>query len=205
MMENKMYRWIAFAITVMLTVIAIAVGTISGFLCFVIAAFIFIPINHLFDKLDKELDPKYRRFATAMTACIFLVCGLFSFTTAGNGSTDSQTYYETTAITTTSVTTITERTTKPTTTTTIKTTTETTTTTTVLLTTTTEQTTEDIVQNEPIATQAAQPSQSNGQTVYVTPTGKKYHYDNNCNGGSYSPTDLDSALRRGLEPCKKCT
>lgn len=49
------------------------------------------------------------------------------------------------------------------------------------------------------------PPVQQGQTVYVTPTGKKYHYDSNCNGGSYNPTDLDTAKRMGLEPCKKCT
>lgn len=42
-------------------------------------------------------------------------------------------------------------------------------------------------------------------TVYITPTGKRYHYDSNCNGGNYSPTDLDTAKSMGLEPCKKCT
>ena len=46
--------------------------------------------------------------------------------------------------------------------------------------------------------------QSNSQTVYVTPTGKRYHYSSSCNGGSYSPSTLDDALARGLTPCKKC-
>lgn len=42
------------------------------------------------------------------------------------------------------------------------------------------------------------------KTVYITPTGKKYHYDNHCNGGSYNPSTLEEALSLGLEPCKKC-
>lgn len=43
-----------------------------------------------------------------------------------------------------------------------------------------------------------------GRTVYVTPTGKKYHYSGSCNGGKYIPSTLDRALARGLTPCKKC-
>lgn len=42
------------------------------------------------------------------------------------------------------------------------------------------------------------------KTVYVTPTGKKYHYDGRCNGGKYTLDTLDNALKRGLEPCEKC-
>lgn len=51
---------------------------------------------------------------------------------------------------------------------------------------------------------AASAPADNSPTVYVTPTGKKYHYDNSCNGGSYSPSTLDKAISRGLTPCKKC-
>lgn len=43
-----------------------------------------------------------------------------------------------------------------------------------------------------------------GDTVYVTKTGKKYHYDNSCNGGTYYPSTLEKAKARGLTPCKKC-
>lgn len=60
---------------------------------------------------------------------------------------------------------------------------------------------------EEVAQQAAQQqqqSQSNGRTVYITPTGKKYHYDNNCNGGTYIPSTLAEAQAMGLTPCKKC-
>ncbi len=52
------------------------------------------------------------------------------------------------------------------------------------------------------ASQKAQ--QSNSRTVYVTPTGKRYHYSNSCNGGTYIASTLDEALARGLTPCKKC-
>lgn len=44
----------------------------------------------------------------------------------------------------------------------------------------------------------------NGQTVYVTPSGKKYHYLSTCGGKNSKPIDLDSAKSRGYEPCKKC-
>lgn len=44
----------------------------------------------------------------------------------------------------------------------------------------------------------------NDRTVYVTETGSKYHYDNNCGNGTYYESTLQSALNRGLTPCKKC-
>lgn len=52
--------------------------------------------------------------------------------------------------------------------------------------------------------QQNQQSQSNGRTVYVTPTGKRYHYDNHCNDGTYIPSTLAEAQAKGLTPCKKC-
>ncbi len=42
------------------------------------------------------------------------------------------------------------------------------------------------------------------RTIYITPTGKRYHYDGNCNGGTYIKSTLEEAIRRGLTPCKKC-
>lgn len=42
------------------------------------------------------------------------------------------------------------------------------------------------------------------QMVYVTPTGKRYHYDSTCNGGTYTLDTLENAERRGLTPCQKC-
>lgn len=52
--------------------------------------------------------------------------------------------------------------------------------------------------------QQEQQEQSNGRTVYITPTGKRYHYNSNCNGGTYIPSTMSEALARGLTPCKKC-
>lgn len=52
--------------------------------------------------------------------------------------------------------------------------------------------------------QQSQQSQSNGRTVYITPTGKRYHYNSNCNDGTYIPSTLSEAQAMGLTPCKKC-
>ena len=41
-------------------------------------------------------------------------------------------------------------------------------------------------------------------TVYVTPTGKRYHYDPDCAGKNATPATLHEAQSRGLTPCQKC-
>lgn len=48
----------------------------------------------------------------------------------------------------------------------------------------------------------AGPAQSG--TVYVTPTGKRYHILASCAGKNASPATLSEALARGLTPCQKC-
>lgn len=40
--------------------------------------------------------------------------------------------------------------------------------------------------------------------LYATPTGKRYHADSSCNGGTYYETDQAEILGRGLTPCDKC-
>ncbi len=45
---------------------------------------------------------------------------------------------------------------------------------------------------------------SGDRTVYVTKTGKRYHYDSNCNGGTYTESTLSAAKSKGLTTCKKC-
>lgn len=42
------------------------------------------------------------------------------------------------------------------------------------------------------------------QSVYITRTGSKYHYDSHCNGGTYWEVPYDTAIGMGLEPCSKC-
>lgn len=43
-----------------------------------------------------------------------------------------------------------------------------------------------------------------GQHIYVTATGKRYHYSGTCNGGTYYEATLAEAMGRGLTPCDKC-
>lgn len=59
-------------------------------------------------------------------------------------------------------------------------------------------------QNPNTPSSPQQPETKNSRTVYITRTGSKYHYDNNCNGGTYIESTLDEAVSLGLEPCKKC-
>lgn len=42
------------------------------------------------------------------------------------------------------------------------------------------------------------------ETTYITRTGSKYHYDENCNGGTYWPVPRSTAIGMGLTPCEKC-
>jgi hypothetical protein len=46
--------------------------------------------------------------------------------------------------------------------------------------------------------------ETKGQHIYVTSTGKRYHYDGSCNGGTYYEATLAEAMGRGLTPCEKC-
>ena len=45
---------------------------------------------------------------------------------------------------------------------------------------------------------------TDGQTVYVTPTGKRYHLKASCAGKNATPSTVSKAKARGLTPCKKC-
>lgn len=42
------------------------------------------------------------------------------------------------------------------------------------------------------------------KSVYITKTGKKYHYDSSCNGGTYFSSTLSAAQSKGLTACSKC-
>lgn len=210
MMENKTFRWIAFAVSAVLAVIAIFAHTFSGFLCFAVAAFILIPVNRLFEKLDSELDPKYRKRATAITAGIFLVCGLLAFTTAGSHTTSSQKKDSTVTTTTTVVTTTTAA---ETTTTTTKATTTTTTTTATEATTTAAETT--TAATEPPApaqeeTPAEQPA-ANVFTYVINTDSGIFHYPScssakrisDANRSEYTGT-RDDLIAQGYSPCGNC-
>lgn len=48
------------------------------------------------------------------------------------------------------------------------------------------------------------PKESDGVTVYTTPSGKCYHLDPDCGGKNSRPTTLTKAQSRGYRPCEKC-
>lgn len=52
--------------------------------------------------------------------------------------------------------------------------------------------------------QETESSTSNSKTVYITPTGKRYHYLSTCGGKNSRATTLSNAISLGLTPCKKC-
>lgn len=196
MMENKIFRWIAFAVSAVLAVVAIFAHTFSGFLCFAVSAFVLIPVNRLFEKLDGELDPKYRKRATAITAGIFLVCGLLAFTTAGSHSSSQK--LDSTTTTAISTTATTEATTKATTTTAETTTVA-----------PTEAPTDPPapVQEEVPAEQPA----ANTFTYVINTNSGKFHYPN-CssakkisdeNRSEYTGT-RDELIAQGYDPCERC-
>ena len=194
MMENKTFRWIAFAVSAVLAVIAIFAHTFSGFLCFAVAAFIFIPVNRLFEKL---------------------VCGLLAFTTAGSHASSSQEPDSTATTTTTAVTTTTAA--ETTTTTTKATTTTTTTTTTEATTTAAETTTAETTTaatEPPAPAQEETPAEQPAANVftYVINTGSGiFHYPScssakrisDANRSEYTGT-RDDLIAQGYSPCGNC-
>ena len=220
MMENKTFRWIAFAVSAVLAVIAIFAHTFSGFLCFAAAAFIFIPVNRLFEKLDSELDPKYRKRATAITAGIFLVCGLLAFTIAGSHTSSSQKPDSTATTTTTAVTTTTAAETTTTTTkatTTATTTTEATTTAAETTTAATEPPTKAATEaptDPPAPVQEEAPAEQpaeNTRTYVINTSSRKFHYPScsrakeisDANRSEYTGT-RDDLIAQGYDPCGTC-
>ncbi len=54
------------------------------------------------------------------------------------------------------------------------------------------------------ATAPVQAEENEQMTVYYTKTGKRYHYENPCGNGNFSPTTLAEAKKMGLTPCQKC-
>lgn len=51
---------------------------------------------------------------------------------------------------------------------------------------------------------SAAPTKGNHSIVYITKSGKKYHYSHPCGRGTFYECPISEALSRGLEPCKKC-
>lgn len=48
------------------------------------------------------------------------------------------------------------------------------------------------------------PVQDENQIVYITKTGKKYHYSYDCSETDFYECTLEEALELGLEPCGNC-
>lgn len=210
-MNSKLFRWIAFAVCVLLAIVAMIVHTTTGFLCFAVAAFITIPINHIFGKLNSDLDAKYRKRATLITTVIFFLCGLFAFTTAGNSSAkeNSNQAVTTTVAITTEATTTTTTTTVTTTTTTLKTTITTTSTTTTALetTSTTVPTTTVTTTVAEVATeaQAIVPEANNDPIVIITESGSCYHRKvHGKNWTVIAEIPQSQAIAEGYSPCGIC-
>lgn len=196
-MNSKLFRWIAFAVCVLLAIVAMIVHTATGFLCFAVAAFITIPINHIFEKLDSDLDAKYRKRATLITTVIFFLCGLFAFTTAGNSSAkeNSNQAVTTTVAITTETTTTTTTTTVTATTTTLKTTITTTSTTTVTTT----------VAEVATEAQAIVPEANNDPIVIITESGSCYHKKvHGKNWTVIAEIPKSQAIAEGYSPCGIC-
>lgn len=53
--------------------------------------------------------------------------------------------------------------------------------------------------------QTQEESKEKPKIVYITKNGKKYHYSKSCGKGNYKAVSLSEALKKGYEPCKKCT
>lgn len=75
-------------------------------------------------------------------------------------------------------------------------------TTTTKLATTTKKTTVKAATTKKIVTTTQQHKVS--RTVYITPTGKRYHFKSTCGGKNSFGVELDNAIRQGYTPCKKC-
>lgn len=69
---------------------------------------------------------------------------------------------------------------------------------------TTTETTKPAETTKPTETTAATTNKQS-KTVYITKTGKRYHYDSKCGNGKYYASTLDDAVKKGLTPCEKCT
>lgn len=47
-------------------------------------------------------------------------------------------------------------------------------------------------------------TEEKSDTVYRTPTGKRYHLDSHCAGVNYIESTIEESTALGLTPCKKC-
>ena len=47
-------------------------------------------------------------------------------------------------------------------------------------------------------------TETSSKTVYITPSGKRWHLNENCAGKNAMATTLEKAEEKSLTPCKKC-
>lgn len=64
--------------------------------------------------------------------------------------------------------------------------------------------TETETETESESAEKPQDTAPDERAIYITKSGKRYHYDSSCNGGTYIKSTLAEAQRRGLTPCQKC-
>lgn len=207
-------KWVLIAIIILIAIVEFSTGgIISGFFILLSA----IAISPLIKKLNTNLnlDDRQRRMLQIVSCVILFFIGIITSPSSSDSENKTEQQIATTETTTTTPLETTSTTSSLATTTTIITTTKATTVTTVPTTTTittttfttTILTTKELI-TEPITIKEPEPEPeidyNDSVTVYVTPTGKKYHYSDSCNGGTYRPSTLSEALRRGLKPCNKC-
>jgi hypothetical protein len=132
---------------------------------------------------------------------LFFLVGLANLSARKTLTPTTEIAYSSTTITTTQPTitkpTTTKLITKPTTT--KSTTTKPTTTKLITKPTTTKSTT-----TKPTTTKPTAVTTSDKQVYIAKAHGKKYHYDEKCGNGDYSPIDLKEAKDEGYTPCEKC-
>lgn len=56
-----------------------------------------------------------------------------------------------------------------------------------------------------VSSTPTKPEEELSTIVYITPTGKRYHYSKSCAGKNASETTKTKAEKLGLTGCKKCT
>ncbi len=59
-------------------------------------------------------------------------------------------------------------------------------------------------ENENLDESTSHESDEDSQTVYITPTGKRWHLKASCAGKNATATTLEKAKEKSLTPCKKC-
>ena len=62
----------------------------------------------------------------------------------------------------------------------------------------------EITEENAVTLQAVDETEEACFTVYITPSGKKYHYSKTCSGKNGYSVEISYAIGNGKEPCKKC-